>query len=172
MDAFDLVSVDRTDRLSRRAVAGLALEYSREAVHAARPVLGAGERAFECIRRTDAYDLWIIHWGPGSGTPMHDHGDSVGALSVVHGMLVERRPARTRAGGLRQRTLRAPDRKVMSRSHVHEVANESAQTATSVHVYSPPLDIMHHYEIRPDTAARVVHTELVRPVRKRRLTLT
>jgi Cysteine dioxygenase type I len=146
----------------------IALEYSRQLAGSPRPALEVGERAYECVLRTDTHDVWLIHWGPGSGTPMHDHGRSAGVLSVVDGVLVERRPRRFRIGRVRQRVVRALEWRVMTPAHVHEIANESAVAATSVHVYSPPLDVMHHYEIERG-ALRVVHREPV-PVGTGRVT--
>ncbi len=147
MDAFDL--------------ARIALEYSRELAGLARPALEPGERAFECVLRTDAYDVWLVHWGTGNATPMNDHSCSAGVLSVVDGALVERRPRRFRLGRIRQRVLRALEWQVMTPAHVHEVANESVDPATSVHVYSPPLEVMHHYEIAAGVTPRAVHRDLI-----------
>ena len=49
----------------------------------------------------------------------------------------------------------------MSAAHVHEVVNESATVATSVHAYSPPLRAMRHYDIDAGARLRVVRHELV-----------
>src|SRR5450631_3388941 len=94
------------NRLNRRLLAAIAVEYSRQTGLGAGPEPAAGERTFECVRRTDSYDLWVIHWGPGSGTPMHDHGDSSGALLVVDGTLVERVPSSDGSGRVRRKVLR------------------------------------------------------------------
>ena len=47
----------------------------------------------------------------------------------------------------------------MAPSHVHEVANESNDIAASIHVYSPPLETMQHYELTNESAPRVMHRE-------------
>ena len=44
---------------------------------------------------------------------------------------------------------------------LHEVANESQATATSVHVYSPPLTTMQHFETGDDAQLRTLHREVV-----------
>ena len=148
--------------LSRRALVALAVEHGEAADDQARRIsLREGERAFECLRRTGEYDLWLIHWGPNSGTPLHDHGDSAGALYVVEGELVERRPRRVGSRGLKRRKLLPYEVRSMSVEHVHSIANESATTATTVHVYSPPLWVMSHYEVGDRAGLRVVHRELV-----------
>ena len=44
--------------------------------------------------------VWLLSWLPQQGTPLHDHGTSAGAFSVVRGTLTERVLAsgRTRSG--------------------------------------------------------------------------
>ena len=152
---------DLPTTLTRRQLAALASEYGRAVARTERPELRRGERAYARVQRTDEYDLWVIHWGPGSATPVHDHGDSAGALYVVAGALVEHRPPRFRVGRARTSALRVSDRHLMSRTYVHAVANESTVTATSVHAYSPPLTVMQHYERTSGSGLRVVHRELV-----------
>jgi hypothetical protein len=49
----------------------------------------------------------------------------------------------------------------MAPSHVHEVVNESSITAASIHVYSPPLETMHHYDASDGTGLRKVHREAI-----------
>ena len=153
------------ERLDRRLLAAIAVEYSRRAALRAGTPRAMGERTFECVERTDSYDVWVINWGPGSATPMHDHGESQGALFVVAGTLVERRPARDGAGPVRRKVLRRRARRLMASEHVHEITNESGTTATTVHVYSPPLDVMHHYEVTDAGAPVVVHREVIRETR-------
>ena len=165
MDTLASVITDRSRRLESRLLAAIAVEYSRQAGFGAPPRPSVGERTFACVRRTDSYDVWVIHWGPGSATPMHDHGDSNGALLVVDGTLVERLPAPDGSGRVRRKVLRRRARRLMARNHVHEVANESAAGATTVHVYSPPLSVMNHYERAEGVAPRVVHRELIRESR-------
>ena len=153
-------ATDRPTTLTRRQLAGLASQYGREVAPEA-PTLAHGERAYSCVQRTEQFDLWVIHWGAGSGTAVHDHGDSAGALFVVGGELVEHRPPRLRAGRARRSVLRASDRHLMSRTHVHAIVNESLVTATSVHAYSPPLTVMQHYERTSGAGLRGGHRELV-----------
>ena len=92
---------------------------------------------------------------------MHDHGGSAGAIYVVEGELVEHRPNPAGVGRPLRRALRALDHRPMAASHVHAVANESSGAAASVHVYSPPLETMHHYELTDDAGLRTVRREIV-----------
>jgi Cysteine dioxygenase type I len=106
-----------------------------------------------CYRRLcsdGAVDVWLIGWATGQATELHDHGESLGALTVVSGVLSERRWAPHR-GGIRDRLLRAGRSQGFRRGHVHDVVNPSSMPAVSVHAYSPPLTVMSYYEV--DVAA-------------------
>ena len=45
--------------------------------------------------------------------------------------------------------------------HVHEIANESRSLAAGIHVYSPPLETMHHYELTRRSLLEVVRKEAI-----------
>ena len=68
---------------------------------------------------------------------------SAGALHVVRGELVELHHDHLVAPVVRR--LRARSSRVFPVGHVHEVHNHGRSTATSVHVYSPPLTGMTFY---------------------------
>ena len=92
---------------------------------------------------TDRYEVWVIGWTTGQGVDLHDHGPSAGVLAVVEGRLVDvtltgHRLTRTTVAAGQQRSLRV--------GLVHDVVNPFLQPATSVHVYSPPLSVMHRYD--------------------------
>jgi predicted metal-dependent enzyme (double-stranded beta helix superfamily) len=106
------------------------------------------------------HDVWLLRWGPQSRASLHDHGDSAGVLCVVDGELVEYQPDPGGHGHTLRHTFRRSDRRTMAPSHVHEVVNESPDVAASVHVYSPPLDVMHQYETAGRNL-RVVHRVLI-----------
>ncbi|MET9445153.1 cysteine dioxygenase [Streptomyces sp. NPDC006610] len=95
-------------------------------------------------------EAWLIGWPPGSGTGWHDHADSVGAFLTARGELREYSlAARLPTDGWktleltdgvdRERRLPAGQGRAFGRHHVHEVLNESAVHAISVHAYYPPL---------------------------------
>jgi hypothetical protein len=104
-------------------------------------VVAPWQRRWRRIADTPEYDAWLIAWGASSGIDLHDHGDSTGAIHVLHGALVER--SRDRANGddvpLDARKLRAGATFVVPATRVHEVRNPFRVDALSVHVYSPPL---------------------------------
>jgi predicted metal-dependent enzyme (double-stranded beta helix superfamily) len=96
-----------------------------------------------------AVDIWLIGWATGQATELHDHGRSLGALTVVSGVLAEYRWAPHR-GGIRARRLGAGRSQGFRLGHVHDVVNPGTGPAVSVHAYSPPLTTMSYYEFDPD----------------------
>lgn len=112
--------------------------------------------------RADGYgdgfvDVWLISWAREQAAELHDHAGSLGALTVVRGELTEQhwggsrlwRRARLSSGGLRTRRLAAGRSVGFAAGHVHDVVNEHAEPAVSVHAYSPPLTAMSYYDVRP-----------------------
>lgn len=95
------------------------------------------ERQYERILVTAAYDVWVICWPTGTGLELHDHGGSAGAFSVVTGQLDE---VRLVDGIERQRSFGRGDTVSFGTDYVHAVSNNHTELATSVHVYSPPLE--------------------------------
>lgn len=108
--------------------------------------------------RGDAYvDVWLISWATEQAAALHDHGGSLGALTVVSGALAETRWTRD---GLRTRPLRTGRSVGFGLGHVHDVVNPSAAPAVSVHAYSPPLTAMSYYTVDGDRLRRT-RSELV-----------
>jgi hypothetical protein len=105
---------------------------------------------------TDRYEVWAIGWMPGQSADLHDHGDAAGALLVVDGTLTEHAVT---AAGVRTTDLPAGTARDLPVGLVHEVVNRHHGPATSIHVYSPPLETMTRYD--GDSLAPTV-TELVR----------
>jgi predicted metal-dependent enzyme (double-stranded beta helix superfamily) len=117
------------------------------------------DRRWYCRLRSDEVaDVWLIGWATGQGTELHDHGGSLGALTVVSGLLSEQRWAPHR-GEIRSRPLRAGRSQGFRLGHVHDVVNPSTAPAVSVHAYSPPLTTMSYYEVDAVAVAlRLVRT--------------
>ncbi len=112
----------------------------------------AGERWYHQLELAGDYEVWLLSWLPGQHTGFHDHGEAAGAFAVAHGGLAERTvpPGQCRA---RARLLAAGAVTAFGSHHVHDVVNNSAGPAVSVHAYSPPLTAMRRYEL---TAAGLV----------------
>jgi Cysteine dioxygenase type I len=118
-----------------------------------------GARTYVRLQYTPTHDVWLIRWGPGGAIRLHDHCGSAGVFCVVEGELVEYQPDPADAGYLVRSIVGAGDRRPMRASHLHEVVNEAATTASSIHVYSPPLEKLSHYEIAgPDLAPVTAHS--------------
>lgn len=130
-------------------------------------------RWFTRIHGDDELDVWLISWVPGHSTELHDHGGSLGALTVVSGSLDEFRWDGSR---LRRRRLDAGDQAGFPLGWVHDVVWAPRPTAgvagtlgerrapvrptLSVHAYSPPLTAMSYYEVTERNRLRRQRTEL------------
>lgn len=121
------------------------------------------ERWYRRLYGDDELDLWLISWVPERSTELHDHGGSLGALTVVSGALEETRWDGRR---LRQRTLAAGDQAAFPLGWVHDVVRAGGEQPTashptlSVHAYSPPLTAMSYYDVTDSQKLRRVYTEL------------
>ena len=84
--------------------------------------------------------VWLLSWLPEQGTPLHDHGTSAGAFSVVRGSLTERVVAAGRSG-VHETTdeLTAGRVRHFGPHYVHQVTNLGAEPAISVPVHTPGL---------------------------------
>ncbi|OBG24259.1 cysteine dioxygenase [Mycolicibacterium celeriflavum] len=122
------------------------------------------ERWFTRLHGDDELDIWLISWAPGRSTELHDHGGSLGAMTVVSGAL---RETRWDGGSLRHRRLSAGDQAAFPLGWVHDVvraperaASASVASTLSVHAYSPPLTAMSYYEVTKQKTLRRKRTEL------------
>jgi hypothetical protein len=147
--------------LPPRLLSALAIKHASIARFEEIPEPLPGDRGSSRVFCSETHDIWLIRWGAGSRTELHDHGDSAGALYVVGGELVEHRPNPAGRGRSLRRVLRQLDDRPMAPTHIHEIANESDTVATSVHVYSPPLTAMHHFDFTPDSELRMIRREVV-----------
>ncbi|OBH92762.1 cysteine dioxygenase [Mycobacterium sp. E2733] len=131
-------------------------------------------RWFTRIHGDEELDVWLISWVRGHHTELHDHGGSLGALTVLSGSLNE---FRWDGRALRRRRLDAGDQAGFPLGWVHDVvwaprpvtvpvsglAGTDAGLAPpslSVHAYSPPLTAMSYYEVTGRNRLRRQRTEL------------
>ncbi len=120
------------------------------------------ERWFTRLHGDDELDVWLISWVPERSTQLHDHGGSLGALTVVSGALDE---TRWDGDALRTRHLEAGDQAGFPLGWVHDVV-WAPETVTvsgptlSVHAYSPPLTAMSYYDVTARNTLRRNRTEL------------
>lgn len=128
------------------------------------------------LHADDHLDVWLISWALDQAAELHDHGGSLGALTVVRGTLTEWRwtagrdddgtcspeELPTRGPGLRRRVLDPGRGMAFGLGHVHDVGNRARETAVSVHAYSPPLSAMSYYGVEAGELRRT-RSELVAP---------
>lgn len=115
-------------------------------------------RWYQRLMLDDAVEVWLLSWLPGQHTGFHDHGPSAGAFTVALGCLSERvaddgRPALV-TGAVPRGSVRSfgPD-------YVHEVRNDSAEPAVSIHAYSPPLTSMRRFDLAASGLLRATAEE-------------
>lgn len=101
------------------------------------------ERSSVHLLATEAYDVWLIGWPPGTCVEPHDHGTSAGAFTVVRGTLTEYRWSPRP----RPRRLAVGDVLTIDAGVVHDVVAEALddEPAVSIHAYSPRLREMGFY---------------------------
>lgn len=97
-------------------------------------------RAYELVELSDHFEVWVIHWPSDGALQLHDHGGSSGALYVVSGSLDE--GAVSVANTYDHRSIGAGQGTSFGPRYVHDVVNSGPDVATSVHVYSPPMEKM------------------------------
>jgi len=103
-------------------------------------------RWYQRLLREEDREVWLLSWLPGQRTGFHDHGRSAGAFTVVQGRLRERSApgGRPEAAGA---TLLPGSIRSFGPRYIHDVGNESAAPAVSVHAYSPPLTTMDRFDV-------------------------
>jgi hypothetical protein len=124
------------------------------------------DRWFARLHGDDEVDVWLISWVPGHRTELHDHGGSLGALTLLTGSLDE---FRWDGEKLRCRRLKAGDQAGFPLGWVHDVVwapnapgpsmTSPAAPSLSVHAYSPPLTVMSYYEVTDQHRLRRNRTE-------------
>ena len=110
-------------------------------------------RFYRQLYRDPNLDIWLICWVDGQSTGYHDHDRSSGAVSVCEGTLCEDWFRVDEDGWVRERTTvhNAGGRFDFDAADIHGVRHPGAGSppATSIHVYSPALWRMGHYEPGP-----------------------
>ena len=119
------------------------------------------DRWFTRIHGDEEIDVWLISWVPERSTELHDHGGSLGALTLLSGSLDE---FRWDGSQLRRRQLHAGDQAGFPLGWVHDViwapTDAPAVPTVSVHAYSPPLTAMSYYEVTERDTLRRRRTQL------------
>ena len=115
------------------------------------------ERYTVLLHRREQLDVWLLCWLEVQETGLHDHDRSAGALYVCEGTLAEDvlRFNSSSSLGTARRRLGAGTSRGFDVGHVHGVRHLGPGPATSIHVYSPALRGMGHYELGSGGVRRV-----------------
>jgi predicted metal-dependent enzyme (double-stranded beta helix superfamily) len=116
-------------------------------------------RFYQQLYRDPNLDVWLICWVSGQSTGYHDHDRSSGAVCIAEGTLLEDWFRVEEDGWVREQTREhAPGEGFdFDASDIHGVRHPGpdAPPATSIHVYSPALWRMGHYEPGPRGMRRI-----------------
>jgi predicted metal-dependent enzyme (double-stranded beta helix superfamily) len=109
------------------------------------------ERYFFQLYRDPNLDIWLICWLNAQDTGYHDHDVSCGAVCIIDGVLAEDYLFRDVDGWIREKTRErgAGEAWHFDASSIHGLRHAGGPPATSIHVYSPALWRMGHYEAGP-----------------------
>ncbi len=148
----DRVSADVD--LDREAMVGLAREIvGTEELWRPYARHDADTRFYRQLYRDPNLDVWLICWVDGQRTGYHDHDRSSGAVCVCDGTLYEDWFRVEEDGWVRERTTvhTAGGTFDFDAADIHGVRHPGTESppATSIHVYSPALWRMGHYEPGP-----------------------
>jgi hypothetical protein len=105
-------------------------------------------RYFQHLYRDTNLDVWLICWLDAQDTGYHDHDVSSGAVYVCEGTLHEDYFFADAEGwiSVKTRPRRAGTVFDFDGSSIHGMRHAGGPPATSIHVYSPALWRMGHYE--------------------------
>lgn len=103
------------------------------------------------VCRNDFVEMLVLCWRPGHRTPIHDHNGSHGGVKVCEGMLWETTFSFDPEVGLAYKSAREYSPGSVTGSDVpdiHQLGNPdvSEQDLITIHVYAPPLGVLHTYK--------------------------
>lgn len=113
------------------------------------------------VCRNEFVEMLVLCWRPGQRTPIHDHNGSHGGVRVCAGTMWETTFTYDAAHGLEYKTAREYPTGAVTGSDVpdiHQLGNPdvSEQNMVTIHIYSPPLGVLHTY--KPGSAAIDLYT--------------
>lgn len=103
------------------------------------------------VCRNAFVEMLVLCWKPGQRTPIHDHNGSHGGVKVWKGMLWETTFHYDAVAGLGYKSSREYSPGSVTGSDVpdiHQLGNPdvSEQNLVTIHVYAPPLGVLHTYK--------------------------
>lgn len=103
------------------------------------------------VCRNKFVEMLVLCWRPGQRTPIHDHNGSHGGVKVCQGLLWETTFTYNPLAGLEYKSARELPLGSVTGSDVpdiHQLGNPdiSGQDLVTLHVYAPPLGVLHTYK--------------------------
>ncbi len=103
------------------------------------------------VCRNDFVEMLVLCWRPGHRTPIHDHNGSHGGVKVHEGPLWETIFTYDEAKGLEYKSARECAPGCVTGSDIpdiHQLGNPdvSDRNLITIHVYAPPLGVLHTYK--------------------------
>lgn len=103
------------------------------------------------VCRNKFVEMLVLCWRPGQRTPIHDHNGSHGGVKVCRGLLWETTFSFDPIAGLEYKSARELTVGSVTGSDVpdiHQLGNPdiSGQDLVTLHVYAPPLGVLHTYK--------------------------
>ena len=103
------------------------------------------------VCRNEFVEMLVLCWRPGQRTPIHDHNGSHGGVKVCQGLLWETTFSYDPDAGLEYKSAREHATGAVTGSDVpdiHQLGNPdvSERDLVTLHVYAPPLGVLHTYK--------------------------
>lgn len=103
------------------------------------------------VCRNEFVEMLVLCWRPGQRTPIHDHSGSHGGVKICRGILWETIFSFDAAAGLGYQGAREHKAGSVTGSDVpdiHQLGNPdvSGQDLVTLHIYAPPLGVLHTYK--------------------------
>ncbi len=129
------------------------LENAQVSTDELQPYLGFKEGNYwrHRVCRNEFVEMLVLCWRPGQRTPIHDHNGSHGGVKILEGMLWETTFTYDSVTGLAYKRAREYSPGAVTGSDVpdiHQLGNPdvSGQDLVTIHVYAPPLGVLHTYK--------------------------
>jgi len=127
------------------------------------PYLAFKEKTYcrHLVYRSAHVEMLVLCWKPGQRTVIHDHSGSVGAVRVHSGVVWETMFDYSEENGLRYKEVNEYQSGTVTTADVpdiHQLGNPdvSEQNLVTIHIYSPPLGVLHTY--KPGSAEIELYT--------------
>ena len=103
------------------------------------------------VCRNEFVEMLVLCWRPGQRTPIHDHNGSHGGVKICRGVMWETTFDYDAIKGLKYKAAREYSPGAVTGSDVpdiHQLGNPdvSGQDLVTLHVYAPPLGVLHTYK--------------------------